>query len=77
MIFEAFDGVDDFGCYLGFDGFYSLFDWWVKGELDDGDWWSGFWLVAMLDDGGLIVDGGLGCMWEDLKRREKCEGQRK
>ena len=37
MIFEAFDGVDDFGCYLGFDGFYSLFDRWVKGELNDGD----------------------------------------
>ena len=35
MIFEGFDGVDDFGCYLGFDGFYSLFDRWVKGELDD------------------------------------------
>ena len=77
MIFEAFDGVDDFGWYLGFGGFYSLFDRWVKGELDDGDWWSGLWLVAMLNDGGLIVDGGLGCVWEDFKRREKCEGWRK
>ena len=77
MIFEAFDGVDDFGCYLGFDGFYSLFDRCMKGELDDGDWWFGFWLMAMHDDGGLIVDGGLDCVWEDFKRREKCEGWRK
>ena len=52
----------------GFDGFYSLFDQQVKGEFDDGAWWSGFWLVvndgawsavAMLDDGGLIVDRNL------------------
>ena len=28
-----FDGFDDF---WGFDGFYSLFDQWVKGEFDDG-----------------------------------------
>ena len=83
MIFEGFDGFDDF---WGFDGFYSLFDQWVKGELDDGAWWSWFWLVAndgawsavvVLDDGGLIVDGGLGCAWEDFKRREKCEGNNK
>ena len=60
-----FDGFDDF---WGFDGFYSLFDQQVKGEFDDGAWWSGFWLVvddgawsavAMLDDGGLIVDRNL------------------
>ena len=42
----------------GFDGFYSLFDQWVKGELDDGAQSA----VAMLDGGGLIVDGGLGCV---------------
>ena len=54
-----------FWWFWGFDGFYSLFDQWVKGEFDDGAWWSRFWLVAddgarsavaMLDDGGLIVD---------------------
>ncbi|XP_030945660.1 uncharacterized protein LOC115970130 [Quercus lobata] len=31
---------------------------WVKGELDDGAQFA----VAMLDDGGLIVHGGLGCV---------------
>ena len=68
MIFEGFDGFDDF---WGFDSFYSLFDQWVKGEFDDGAWWSRFWLVdddgawsavVVLDDGGLIVGGGLGCV---------------
>ena len=52
----------------GFDGFDDLFDQRVKGEFDDRAWWSGFWLVAddgalsavaMLDDGGLIVDRNL------------------
>ena len=54
---------------MGFDDFYSLFDQWVKGELDDGAWSivavldDGAWFaVAVLDDGGLIVDGGLGCV---------------
>ena len=60
-----FDGFDDF---WGFDGFDDLFDQRVKGEFDDRAWWSGFWLVAddgalsavaMLDDGGLIVDRNL------------------
>ena len=55
-------------------------------ELNDGTWWSGFWLVAddgaqfivaVHDGGGLIVDGGLGCVCEDFKRREKCEGWKK
>jgi len=41
----------------------------VKGELDDG----ARSIVAVLDDGGLIVDGGLGCVGEDFKRRVKCE----
>ena len=52
MIFEGFD------YFWGFDGFYSLFDRWVKGELDDGARSA----VTVLDDGGLIVDGGLGCV---------------
>ena len=65
MIFEGFDD------FWGFDSFYSLFDQWVKGEFDDGAWWSRFWfvdddgawsVVVVLDDGGLIVDGGLGCV---------------
>ena len=47
----------------------SLFDKWVKGELADGAWWSGFWLVA--DDGArpavaVLDDGGLGFVWEDF-----------
>ena len=33
MIFEGFDGFDDF---WGFDGFDDLFDQRVKGEFDDG-----------------------------------------
>ena len=52
MIFEGFDD------FWGFNGFYSLFDQSVKGELDDG----ARSIVAVLDDGGLIVDGGLGCV---------------
>ena len=73
MIFEGFDD------FWGFDSFYSLFDQWVKGEFDDGAWWSGFWLVAddgarsamaVLDDGGLIVDG-VGCVCERISREER------
>ena len=66
MVLMIFEGFDDF---WGFNGFYSLFDQSVKGELDDG----ARSIVAVLDDGGLIVDGGLGCVGEDFKRRVKCE----
>ena len=81
MVLMIFDGFDDF---WGFEGFDSLFDQWAKGELDDGAWWSGFWLVAddgarsavaVLDDGGLIVDGGLGCVWEDFQRERSVKGE--
>ena len=79
MIFEGFDGVDDFWRFWWF-----LFFVWSVSE--GRAWWFGFWLmaddgarfaVAVVNDGGLIVDGGLGCEWEDFKRREKCEGWRK